>query len=31
MSTAHTDEQLELACKASYKAMRTIRDNGLLG
>ena len=31
MSTAHTDDQLELACKASYEAMRTIRDNGLLG
>jgi glutamate-1-semialdehyde 2,1-aminomutase len=30
MSTAHTDDQLELACKASYEAMRTIRDNGLL-
>jgi glutamate-1-semialdehyde 2,1-aminomutase len=31
MSTAHTDDQLELACKASYEAMRTVRDNGLLG
>lgn len=31
MSTAHTDEQLEIASKASYEAMRTIRDNGLLG
>lgn len=31
MSIAHTDEQIELACTASYEAMRTIRDNGLFG
>jgi glutamate-1-semialdehyde 2,1-aminomutase len=31
MSIAHTDQQVELACTASYEAMRTIRDNGLFG
>jgi glutamate-1-semialdehyde 2,1-aminomutase len=31
LSIAHTDEQIELACAASYEAMRTIRDNGLFG
>jgi glutamate-1-semialdehyde 2,1-aminomutase len=31
VSTVHTDEQIELACEAAYNAMRTVRDNGLLG
>ena len=31
ISIAHTDQQIELACTASYDAMRTIRDNGLFG
>jgi glutamate-1-semialdehyde 2,1-aminomutase len=31
MSIAHTDEQIELACTASYEAMRTIRDKGRFG
>jgi glutamate-1-semialdehyde 2,1-aminomutase len=31
MSIAHTDEQIELACTASYEAMRAIRDKGLFG
>lgn len=30
VSTAHTAEQIEFACKAAYEAMRTIRDGGLL-
>ena len=30
VSTAHTGDQIEFACKAAYEAMRTIRDNGLI-
>lgn len=30
VSTAHSGDQIELACKAAYEAMRTIRDSGLL-
>jgi glutamate-1-semialdehyde 2,1-aminomutase len=30
ISTVHTDNQVEFACKAAYEAMRTVRDSGLL-
>jgi glutamate-1-semialdehyde 2,1-aminomutase len=30
VSTVHDDDQIETACRASFEAMRVIRDNGLL-
>jgi glutamate-1-semialdehyde 2,1-aminomutase len=30
ISTAHSDDQVEVACNAAYEAMRAIRDRGLL-
>jgi glutamate-1-semialdehyde 2,1-aminomutase len=30
ISTAHSDDQVEIACNAAYEAMRSIRDRGLL-
>jgi hypothetical protein len=30
ISTAHNHDQVEVACKAAYEAMRSIRDRGLL-
>jgi glutamate-1-semialdehyde 2,1-aminomutase len=30
ISTAHNDDQVEVACNAAYAAMRSIRDQGLL-
>jgi glutamate-1-semialdehyde 2,1-aminomutase len=30
ISTAHSDDQVEVACNVAYEAMRSIRDRGLL-
>jgi hypothetical protein len=30
ISTAHNYDQVEVACKAAYEAMRAIRDRGLV-
>jgi hypothetical protein len=30
ISTAHNYDQVEVACKAAYEAMRSIRDRGLV-